>query len=506
MPSSLGDLAAPAELFIDGTWRAASDGATIAVHDPATEEVIARVPDATDVDVDAALASTAAGFDTWRRVGAWERSAILRRMAEIIRDDLDRYAAVMTAELSKPLAQSRAEVLSAADQFDWYADEARRVYGRTVPAHSTDMRITVIREPIGPVAAFAPWNFPSLLPARKIAPALAVGCSIIVMPAVEAPLSGLLFAEAAQRAGLPDGVITMLTGDPARISARLLASSVIRKVSLTGSVPVGILLAEQSARTLKSVSMELGGHAPVLVFPDADIDAAARAAALGKFRNAGQVCISASRFLVHESVVTRFTEAFVDQARQLNVGPGTDPRADMGPLGSAKRLAAMEDLVADAVDKGATVTLGGSRMEEFQAGFFFAPTVLTDVSDDMTVMTEEPFGPVAPITSFASFDEAVARANSTPYGLAGFVYTRDLALAHRAAEALEVGMVGVNHLTIATAEAPFGGVKYSGYGREGGAEGIDAYTHAKYINMLLPENPNMLLPENPNMLLPENPQ
>jgi succinate-semialdehyde dehydrogenase / glutarate-semialdehyde dehydrogenase len=351
------------------------------------------------------------------------------------------------------------------------------------------MRISVIREPIGPVAAFAPWNFPSLLPARKIAPALAAGCSVIMMPAIESPLSALLFAEAAQRAGLPDGVLTMLTGEPPRLSQRLIASPVIRKISLTGSVPVGIALNVQAAHGLKAVSMELGGHAPVVVFPDADIEAAARAAALGKYRNAGQVCISASRFLVHESVIGPFTDAFVDQARRVRVGPGTDRETDMGPLGSAKRLAAVEGLVADAVAKGATIAYGGHRPDEFQAGFFFTPTVLTGVTQDMEVMTEEPFGPVAPITGFSTFDEAITQANSTVYGLAGFVYTRDLALAYRASEALEVGMVGVNHLTIATAEAPFGGVKYSGFGREGGTEGVAAYTHAKYINMLLPENP-----------------
>ncbi len=488
--SVLGDLAVPAGLFIDGRWRAASDGATITVQDPATESVIAEVPDATDSDVDEALASAARGFAQWRSVGAWERSAVLRRIAAIVRDEVDRYAAVMTAEQGKPLAQSRAEVLSSVDQFDWYADEARRIYGRTVSGHQTDMRISVIREPIGPVAAFAPWNFPSLLPARKIAPALAVGCSVIVMPAIEAPLSALLFAEAGARAGLPDGVLTMLTGEPPRIAQRLIASPIIRKISLTGSVPVGMALNQQAAGLLKSVSMELGGHSPVLVFPDADIEAAARAAALGKYRNAGQVCISASRFLVHNSVVDRFTEAFINQTRQLRLGPGTDPDTDMGPLGSAKRLAAVEALVADAVTKGATLAYGGQRPDEFQAGFFFAPTVLTGVTQDMDVMIEEPFGPIAPITPFADFDTAIELANSTVYGLAGFVYTRDLALAYRASEALEVGMVGVNHLTIATAEAPFGGVKYSGFGREGGTEGVESYTHAKYINMLLPENPS----------------
>lgn len=481
---------APTQLYIDGRWRPASDGARSDVIDPATELPVASVAMATPADVDEALAAAAAGFATWRATSAWERSRALRAMADTVRAQVDRYADVMTSEQGKPLAQARAEVLSSADQFDWYADEARRIYGRTVDGHSTDMRITVRREPIGPIAAFAPWNFPSLLPARKIAPALAAGCSVVLVPPIEAPLSSLLFAEAADSAGVPAGVLNVITGDPPTLSDHLVTSPIIRKVSLTGSVPVGIAVNTLAAKTLKSVSMELGGHSPVLVFPDADIDAAARAAALGKFRNAGQVCISASRFLVHESVVEQFTAAFVEQTRQLRLGPGHDPDTDMGPLGSARRREAVEAMVADAVGKGAQVAHGGVRPEEFQSGFFFAPTVLTGVTQEMDVMTEEPFGPIAPITSFSEFDEAIAIANSTAFGLAGFVYTRDLDTAYRASEALETGMVGVNHLTIATAEAPFGGVKYSGFGREGGTEGIEAYTHAKYVNILLPGPPS----------------
>jgi len=312
---------------------------------------------------------------------------------------------------------------------------------------------------------------------------------VIAMPPIESPLSALLFGEAAAQAGLPDGVLNLITGDPAKISDRLLTGTTIRKLSLTGSVPVGIALNTLAARTLKSVSMELGGHAPVLVFPDADIDSAARACALGKFRNAGQVCISASRFLVHESIADQFTEAFIEQTRALRVGPGRDPGVDVGPLGSEKRREAVEALVEDAVSKGATLACGGFRPDEFAAGFFFAPTVLTGVSQDMDVMTQEPFGPIAPITTFSTFDEAIALANSTEFGLAGFVYTRDLDTAYRASEALETGMVGVNQLTIATAEAPFGGVKYSGFGSEGGTEGVLDYTHPKYVNMLLPGMP-----------------
>jgi succinate-semialdehyde dehydrogenase/glutarate-semialdehyde dehydrogenase len=476
-------------MYLDGTWCSASNGAQLDVVDPASERVIATVPDATDDDVDVALAAAAAGFRTWRRVSAWDRSAKLREMGRLIEAEADRFATVLTAEQGKPLGQARAEILATAEQFDWYADEARRIYGRVVDAHTTDTRILVRREPVGPVAAFAAWNFPSYLPARKLAPALAAGCSVILVPASEAPLSGLLLAEVADRVGIPPGVVNAVTGDPARISTRLLASDVIRKVSLTGSVPVGVTLLKLAAEGVKSVSMELGGHAPVLVFPDADLTAAARVAVSGKFRNGGQVCISASRFLVHESVADEFTEHFVAATRELRLGPGFDPASDVGPLGSARRRAAVEAMVADAVGLGASVAAGGGRPADFASGYFFEPTVLTGVTADMAVMSEEPFGPVAPITTFGSFDEGIAIANSTRYGLAGFVFTRDLATAFHAAEELEVGMVGVNQLTIATAEAPFGGVKASGFGREGGSEGIDGYTVTKYMSMLIGEGP-----------------
>ena len=483
---TLANLSPRTAQYIAGKWIDRGDRDAIDVVDPATEQVVAAVPAATTADVENALAAAEAGFAVWRRTGAWERSATLRRMADIIRADVDRFSRVMTAETGKPLAQSLGEVLSSVDQFDWYADEARRIYGRTVDGHSTDMRITVRREPVGPVAAFAAWNFPSLLPARKIAPALAAGCSLIVVPPVEAPLSALLLAEAADLAGLPAGALNMITGAPAPICAQLLASPIIRKVSLTGSVPVGVAINVAAAKTLKSVSMELGGHAPVLVFADADPIAAGRAGAQGKFRNAGQVCIAASRFIVHESIAAEFTAAFVAEASQLRLGPGRDPNSDMGPLVSAKRRAAIDDLVDDAVAKGAKLVCGGSRPTELPVGYYFAPTVLTDVTPQMRVMREEPFGPIAPITTFATYDEGISAANATQFGLAAFVYTRDLGIAYRASEDLEAGMVGVNHLTVATAEAPFGGVKASGFGREGGTEGVEDYTYAKYVNMMLP--------------------
>lgn len=476
-------------MFIDGAWCAASDGRTRSVDNPATEAALASVPLATATDLDRALTSTAGGFARWRWVSAWERSEMLRRMALAIRAQVDRFALVMTLEQGKPVAQARGEVLASADQFDWYADEARRIYGRTVDGHSTDTRIIVRREPVGPVAAFVPWNFPSLLPARKIAPALAAGCSVMVLAPIEAPFSTLLFAEVAEQVGLPAGVLNVVTGEPPAVARHLIGSPVIRKVSLTGSVPVGVELATLAAAGMKSVSMELGGHAPVLVFPDADVRKAATASALGKFRNAGQVCIAASRFIVHESIADEFTDVFVEVTRTLRLGDGRADGIDVGPLSTAGRRAAVQELVDDAVGRGAKVRFGGSAPEDFQVGYFFTPTVLTDVGPDMRVMNEEPFGPIAPITTFAGFDEAIALGNATSYGLGGFVFTEDLTTAFRASEELEVGMVGVNHLTIATAEAPFGGVKLSGYGREGSTEGIDSYSVTKYTSMLLGERP-----------------
>ncbi|WP_433220699.1 NAD-dependent succinate-semialdehyde dehydrogenase [Microtetraspora malaysiensis] len=472
----------PAAMYIAGAWRTAEQ--TFPVHNPADGALLAELPVARPDDLDLALTAVSDGFAAWRRTQPWERSRVLRRIAEGIRAQAARFAMVMTLDQGKPLAQAEGEVLATADQFDWYADEARRVYGRTVEARDPDTRILVRREPVGPVAAFAAWNFPALLPVRKIAPALAAGCSVVVMAPAEAPLSTLLIAEIADAAGLPAGVLNVVTGDGPAISRHLIASDVIRKVSLTGSVPVGAELLRLAADGIKSVSMELGGHSPVLVFPDADPERAARLCARAKFRNTGQVCISPSRFLVHADVADAFAAAFVAETRALKLGDGRDPATDVGPLTTARRLAAVHALVEDAAARGAAVLTGGGPAD-LPGGHFYLPTVLSGVSDDMQVMIEEPFGPIAPISTFTSFDEALTRANATPYGLAGFVFTEDLTTAFRACEELETGMVGVNELAIATAEAPFGGVKRSGFGREGGSEGLDDYTVAKYINMRL---------------------
>lgn len=471
------------KMLIGGREVASRDGAVLEVQDPATEEVVATVPRATPEDLDDALSAARDGFEHWRRTDGWARSAVLRRTAEIIRERAEEIASVLTEDAGKTLAESRGELAAAAEQFDWFADAARRIEGRIVQSRSAGTRMLVQREPVGPVAAFAAWNFPALLPARKLAPALAAGCSVLVKPAEEAPRATLAIVRACLDAGVPPGAVGAVTGDPALISRHLIASGVIRKVSLTGSVPVGRAVAHLAAQHLVPTTMELGGHAPVLVFADADIPRAAQTIVRAKFRNCGQVCISPSRVLVHESVHDELVGHIVRLTRELRVGPGIDPATDVGPLTSSRRRDAVEALVGDAVEKGAVVAAGGRRPVDPARGWFYLPTVLLGATEDMAVMTDEPFGPVAPVSTFADTPEAVVRANATPYGLAGYLFTHDLGTALAVGDALEVGMVGVNELVIATAELPFGGVKASGHGREGGTEAMDAYTTAKSVTI-----------------------
>ncbi|MFH1539985.1 MAG: NAD-dependent succinate-semialdehyde dehydrogenase [bacterium] len=475
----------PHDMYIDGEWAPASDGARTDIINPATEEVVDSVPVATEADLDRALAAADKAWKSWREVDAWTRSATVRKVAELIRERVDEIADVLTEEQGKTLAESKGETLAAADQFDWYADEARRICGRVIDGHSRAHRLLVIRRPVGPVAAFSPWNFPILLSSRKIAPALAAGCSIIVKPAIEAPRITMMVAQACHDAGVPPGVVNVVTGKSSMISRHLISSDVVRKVSLTGSVPVGREILRLCADQIKAVSMELGGHSPVLVFEDADVEQAAEIAARGKFRNNGQVCIAASRFFVQESVADRFIAKFKEITESLKLGNGREPGTDVGPLANMRRLEATEALVSDAVGKGAVVACGGGRAEEFKKGFYFRPTVLTNVDTSMNIMTEEPFCPIAPITTFTNLDDALEKANATEYGLAGYIFTKNTKTAFLASEGLDVGMVGVNNLVIASAEIPFGGVKKSGFGREGGSEGIESYTVTKYINILL---------------------
>ncbi|MBN1947726.1 MAG: NAD-dependent succinate-semialdehyde dehydrogenase [Bradymonadales bacterium] len=475
----------PHQLYLNGQWRDSSDGATVEVIDPASEETIDSVPVATAADVDLALDSSARAFDSFREVEAWSRAQYLRAIADFLREHLDPIALTLTEEQGKPLAEAKGEILASADQFDWYAGEAQRIYGRLVEGHHRGHRLLVMRQPIGPVAAFVPYNFPALLAARKMAPAIAAGCTVIVKPPIEAPRTTYWLAEACHQVGLPPGVVNMITGRSSQISQQLIASEVVRKVSLTGSVRVGQQLMALCARHVKPISLELGGHSPVLVFEDAELDRAAEICARGKFRNAGQVCISASRFYVQESVAQRFIERFVQVARSLRVGDGRVEGVDVGPLTNRTRLAATEQLVEDAVAQGATAACGGRRPREHARGFFYEPTVLTGVEPSMRIMREEPFCPVAPIATFRSLEDGIEKANATEYGLAGYLFTQSTRTAFLAAERLDVGMVGVNNLVIATAECPFGGIKQSGFGREGGQEWIESYTVSKYVNLLL---------------------
>jgi succinate-semialdehyde dehydrogenase / glutarate-semialdehyde dehydrogenase len=472
-------------LYIAGEWRPASHSGTKPVIDPATEDVIGVVPDATTADLDRALEAAEAGFATWRRVQPWDRAAKLRRVAELLRVRLHDLAVLMSAETGKPVTEAKGEWGATADQFEWYSEETKRIYGQTIEGRQPDVRLSVIYQPVGVVAAFSAWNFPALLPARKIAAALAAGCAIILKPAGESPGCAMGIVQACHDAGIPRGVVNLVTGDSRRIADHLIHSPIVRKVSLTGSVPVGKEILRLAAEGVKKVSMELGGHAPVLVFDDADPISAAEICATTKFRNCGQVCISPSRFYVHESLYESFSRRFAEVANNLKLGRGQDEGVTMGPLANARGLENIKSLVADALERGAELLAGGRPAAGFNRGFFFEPTVLGRVPNGARIMTEEPFGPAAPIATFTDFDEVMSRANALPFGLAGYVFTKSLRTATLASEALEVGMVGVNDMLLATAEAPFGGIKESGMGREGGALGIRDYLESKYIKARL---------------------
>ena len=474
------EVAAPDSSYYGGAWR--GRGPLLAVANPADGSTAASVATVTPAEIAEALDAAAGALQSWRNTDPWARSQHLRTAAAYIRDHLGAIAACITAEQGKPLAQAEGEVAAAADQFDWCADEARRIYGRVIPARGAGRRLLVQREPVGVVGAFAPSNFPALLPARKIAAATAAGCTIIVKPAEETPSGALWLAAAADAAGIPPGVVSVLVGDPATISEMILSDSRVRKVTLTGSVPLGRHIMEEAAKQLKSVSLELGGHSPVIVLDDADPEWAGELSAMGKFRNAGQVCISPSRFLVPAGLHERYVASFVQATEALAMGPGDDRSCDIGPLQNERRLQAMEQLVASAVGDGAVVQSGGRRIQR-EAGWWFEPTVLTNVGLDTEIMVSEPFGPVAPICAYEDLDEAVRIANNTDFGLAGFVLGGSLQRCLDVADRLEVGMVGINDFAIALAEAPFGGMKHSGFGREGGAEGVAEFTVVKYINV-----------------------
>lgn len=473
------------QLYIDGEWSPAQSGATKQVFDPATEDEVGKISDASPEDLDRALASAERGFEQWRQTGTWERAAILRKAADLIRERVDQIATVMSIETGKPFAEAKGETGAAADHFEWYSEEAKRIYGQLIGSRTPDSRLVVIYQPVGVVAAFSAWNFPALLPARKIAAALAAGCSVIIKPAGEAPGSCALLVQACHDAGLPAGALNFVTGRSGMIAKHLISSPIVRKVSVTGSVPVGKEILHLAADGVKKVSMELGGHGPVIVFDDVDAEKAAEVCAATKFRNCGQVCISPTRFYVHEKKYDAFSAKFAEIAKSIKVGRGLEDGIQMGPMANARGLETIKTMVDDAVEKGAEILAGGHPAKEFNRGYFFEPTVLGHVPDHAVIMTEEPFGPVAPLTTFTDYDDVMSRANSLPFGLAGYIFSNDLGTATRAYEDLEVGMVGVNEMLLATAEAPFGGIKESGMGREGGSLGIHDYVEAKYVKMKL---------------------
>ena len=467
-------------LHIGGKWKPAADGRTIPVINPATEEAIGTLPHAGIADLDEALDHAVKGFAVWRKMSAYERGKIMRKAADLVRERVESIARLMTLEQGKPLAEARTEILGSADVIDWFAEEGRRAYGRVIPARAAGVYQLSVREPVGVVAGFTPWNFPMSQAVRKISAALAAGCTFILKGPEETPASCAELVRAYVDAGIPTGVVQLVFGVPAEISEYLIPHPVVRKISFTGSTPVGKHLAALAGTHMKRVTMELGGHAPAIVFNDADLDAAAKILAANKFRNAGQVCVAPTRFLVQDDVFEPFVARFVQQAEAIKLGNGLEEGTTMGPLANSRRVAAMEALVADAVKKGATVRTGGKRSGN--KGYFFEPTVLTDLAPDSRVLNEEPFGPLALFLPFSSFDEAITEANRLPYGLAAYAYTRSATTATALGAAIESGMIGINHHGLALPETPFGGVKDSGYGSEGGAEGLEPYVVTKFIS------------------------
>jgi len=466
-------------LHINGEWRGARSGKTIPVLNPATEEVIGTVAHAETADLDEALAAADAGFKAWKKVSAFDRYKVMRKAADLVRARADMIAPLMTQEQGKPVGEAKMETLAAADIIDWFAEEARRAYGRVIPARAEGVYQLVIKEPIGPVAAFTPWNFPINQVVRKLSGAVATGCSIIVKAPEETPASPAELIRCFLDAGVPANVISLVYGVPAEISEYLIAHPVIRKVTFTGSTPVGKLLAGLAGKHMKRVTMELGGHAPAIVFDDADINMAAKTLAAAKFRNAGQVCVSPTRFLVQESKYEQFVETFVAAAKTVKVGNGLEAGVTMGPLAHDRRIPWVEGLMADARQRGAKVHTGGERIGN--KGYFYEPTVLTGVGKDARMMNEEPFGPVAMISPFTDLSDVLEEANRLPYGLASYAFTKSAKTANALGNGIESGMVTINHLGLALPEVPFGGMKDSGYGSEGGSEAIEAYLNTKFV-------------------------
>jgi len=468
-------------LFIGGVWRNTHPNQSIPVINPATEEQIGLIAKASLTDIEDAAIAAEKGFATWKQVSALERASIMHKAASLIRERAENIALVLTTEHGKPLAEAMGEVAATADTIDWHAEEGRRAYGRVIPSRALGVHQFTLMEPIGPVVGFAPWNFPLIQAVKKVAGALAAGCSIILKGATEAPTCAVELVKAFADAGVSPGAVNLLFGDSSQISEHLIAHPAIRKVTFTGSTPVGKKLASLAGLHMKRSTMELGGHAPVIVMDDADIETAVKISVAAKYRNAGQVCVSPTRFLVHSKVFDDFVSRFVEGARAIKVGDGLDSQVNMGPMAHAGRLKATENLVADAVSKGAKLETGGNRVGN--KGYFFEPTVLTNVPVTALAMVDEPFGPIALINSFDDIDEAIKEANRLPYGLSAYAYTRSLSSANKLFNGIETGAISINHHSVALPEHPFGGVKDSGYGTEGGPGALDAFMTTKFVSL-----------------------
>lgn len=471
------------QMYVEGEWRQADSGKTLAVINPADESTVAEIAYGGRAEADRAIEAAARALPAWRAQSVYERAKILKRTADLMRERADRIARTLTREQGKPLPEAKGEVLHAADTFEWFAEEGKRAYGRTIPPWNVAKRHYAIKHPVGVVGTITPWNFPAALPSRKIAPALAVGCTVVSRPAEQTPLTLILMFECLADAGLPAGVANLVLGPARPFADALFEHSAVRKISFTGSTEVGKELIKRSADGVKRISMELGGHAPLIVFPDADVAQVAQAAVIGKFRNNGQVCIAPSRFYVHEKISKDFTEAAVELTKKLKLGNGLEEGVQVGPMFEPRALDKTSALVEDARSQGAKILTGGGRSSRFDKGYWFEPTVIREVNGKMKIMTEEPFAPVMPLLDFSKLDDVIAAANDSPYGLAAYVFTNDLTIATRMAEGLEAGIIGINDPVPATPQCPFGGMKESGLGRELGAEGLDAYLETKYVSV-----------------------
>ncbi len=469
--------------FIDGKWIKSSNRETYEVINPANEEILGRASKASPEDVEKALKSAEQGLEVWKKTTPWQRSYILRRIADKMREKQDVLAKWMTLEMGKPLNEAKGEVNGAADIFEWNAEETKRIYGQTVESRFEDTRVHVYYQPVGVVAALVPWNFPLVLSSRKISTGLAAGCSVIVKPDVITPGVVMELVEICRDCGVPPGVINLLSGDPPSIAQQLIASDIVKKISITGSSRVGKLILKQAADKVQRVTMELSGHSPFIVFDDADIKKATDMAIAAKFRNNGQVCISPNRFYIQETKKDEFVNLFVEKTKKLKIGDGMDPSVQLGPITTKKRLNEIEELVETTKKEGAKVLLGGKRPSGFNKGYFYEPTIFDNVKDDFTIMKVEPFGPLVPMLSFKSFDEVIERANNHELGLSSYICTNSMETAHKASELMETGTVAVNTPQVALAEAPFGGIKQAGYGREGGSMAIKDYLNVKYTHL-----------------------